>query len=475
MIRVYNTMSGQLEEFKTVEEGKVKMYVCGPTVYNYIHIGNARPIIFFDTVRRYLEYRGYDVKYVSNFTDVDDKIINKANEEGVTIDEIVKRYIAAFLEDTAKLNLKEEGMIRPKATENIGEMIKMIKELESKGYAYAIDGDVYFEVEKYEDYAALSHHNIEDLKSGARIDIDTRKKSPVDFALWKSAKEGEPFWNSPWGKGRPGWHIECSAMSKKYLGDTFDIHGGGQDLIFPHHENEIAQSKCSHGGEYGRYWMHNGYLNIRGEKMSKSSGNFFTLRDILKDYDGNMIRFFMLSSHYRKPIDFSDEELEMAKTAIERIENTILRAEEVLKETPTGITENLQEISEFLETSKKKFEDGMDDDFNTAIAIGTVFEMVKEINRFIDLTQKSKEGLQVLRNSVEFIKQIVIDVLGIKLNLEMKVEGLSNELVELILDLRMNAKKDRNFALADDIRNRLSNLGIEIKDGKDKTAWTLKR
>ena len=475
MIRVYNTMSGQLEEFKTVEEGKVKMYVCGPTVYNYIHIGNARPIIFFDTVRRYLEYRGYDVKYVSNFTDVDDKIINKANEEGVTIDEIVKRYIAAFLEDTAKLNLKEEGMIRPKATENIGEMIKMIKELESKGYAYAVDGDVYFEVEKYEDYAALSHHNIEDLKSGARIDIDTRKKSPVDFALWKSAKEGEPFWNSPWGKGRPGWHIECSAMSKKYLGDSFDIHGGGQDLIFPHHENEIAQSKCSHGGEYGRYWMHNGYLNIRGEKMSKSKGNFFTLRDILKDYDGNMIRFFMLSSHYRKPIDFSDEELEMAKTAIERIENTILRAEEVLKSNPTDSTENLQEISEFLETSKKKFEDGMDDDFNTAIAIGTVFEMVKEINRFIDLTQKSKEGLQVLRNSVEFIKQIVIDVLGIKLNLEMKVEGLSNELVELILDLRMNAKKDRNFALADDIRNRLSNLGIEIKDGKDKTAWTLKR
>lgn len=475
MIRVYNTMSGQLEEFKTVEEGKVKMYVCGPTVYNYIHIGNARPIIFFDTVRRYLEYRGYDVKYVSNFTDVDDKIINKANEEGVTIDEIVKRYIAAFLEDTGKLNLKEEGMIRPKATENIGEMIKMIKDLESKGYAYAVDGDVYFEVEKYEDYAALSHHNIEDLKAGARIDIDARKKSPVDFALWKSAKEGEPFWNSPWGKGRPGWHIECSVMSKKYLGDTFDIHGGGQDLIFPHHENEIAQSKCSHGGEYGRYWMHNGYLNIRGEKMSKSKNNFFTLRDILKDYEGNIIRFFMLSSHYRKPIDFSDEELEMAKTAIERIENTILRAEEVLKETPTDITENLQEISEFLEISKKKFEDGMDDDFNTAIAIGTVFEMVKEINRFIDLTQKSKEGLQVLRNSVEFIKQIVIDVLGIKLNLDMKVEGLSNELVELILDLRMNAKKDRNFALADDIRNRLTDLGIEIKDGKDKTAWTLKR
>lgn len=475
MIKVYNTLSGKLEEFKTVEEGKVKMYVCGPTVYNYIHIGNARPIIFFDTVRRYLEYRGYEVKYVSNFTDVDDKIIAKANEEGVTIEEIVKRYITAFMEDTGKLNLKEEGMIRPKATENIGEMIKMIKELENKGYAYAVDGDVYFAVEKYEDYPVLSKQNIEDMKSGARVDIDNRKQSPLDFALWKSAKEGEPFWNSPWGKGRPGWHIECSAMSKKILGDSFDIHGGGQDLIFPHHENEIAQSKCAHGGEYARYWMHNGYLNIRGEKMSKSKGNFFTLRDILKNYEGKIIRYFMLSSHYRKPIDFSDEELNMAKTAIERIENTILRAEELLKESPSDVTEDIKEFQESLKASEEKFVEGMDEDFNTAVAMASVFEIIKEVNKYIDSSQKSKDGLQVLRNSVEFIKQIVIDVLGIELNLEMKVEGLSNELIELILDIRLNAKKEKNFSLADEIRNKLAQMGIEIKDGKDKTSWTLKK
>lgn len=498
MIKLYNTMSGKLEELKTIEEGKVKMYVCGPTVYNYIHIGNARPIIFFDTVRRYLEYRGYGVTYVSNFTDVDDKIIKKANEEGVTIDEIVKKYISAFLEDTAKLNLKEEGMIRPKATENIGEMIKMIKDLEKKGYAYAVEGDVYFEVEKYENYAALSHHNIEDLKSGARIDIDTRKKSPLDFALWKSAKEGEPFWNSPWGKGRPGWHIECSAMSKKYLGDSFDIHGGGQDLIFPHHENEIAQSKCSHGGEYGRYWMHNGYLNIRGEKMSKSLGNFTLLRDILKEYEGKIIRFFMLSSHYRKPIDFSDEELNMEKTAIERIENTILRAEDLLKSGVSEIEEDLNEFEKVFENSKTKFHEGMDDDFNSAIAIGGIFELVKEINKYIDVTGKSKKGLQVLRNAVEFIKQVMIDVLGIELTLIENIEYLkmnlldvlkeiscekhmllessgAKEILDEILAERLNVKLNKNYALADEIRKKLLDLDIEIKDGKDKTSWTLKK
>ena len=494
MVKLYNTMSGKLEEFKTVEEGKVKMYVCGPTVYNYIHIGNARPIIFFDTVRRYLEYKGYHVTYVSNFTDVDDKIIKKANEEGVTIDEIVKKYISAFQEDTAKLNLKEEGMIRPKATENIGEMIKIIKDLEKKGFAYAVDGDVYFEVEKYSDYAALSHHNVEDLKSGARIDIDERKKSPLDFALWKSAKEGEPFWNSPWGKGRPGWHIECSAMSKKYLGDSFDIHGGGQDLIFPHHENEIAQSKCSHGGEYGRYWMHNGYLNIRGEKMSKSLGNFTLLRDILKEYEGKIIRFFMLSSHYRKPIDFSDEELTMAKTAIERIENTLMRAEEVLKRVGLDLSENLDEFVRVLEQSKLKFQEGMDDDFNSAIGVGAVFELVKEINKFIDTTQNSKKGLQVLGNAVEFIKLVIIDILGVELTLKESIMHLETELrefctelkgdsssadaetlLEELLDFRLKVKGEKNYQQADEIRTKLLNLGIEIKDGKDKTSWTLKK
>ena len=489
MVKVYNTMSGKLEEFKTVEEGKVKMYVCGPTVYNYIHIGNARPIIFFDTVRRYLEYRGYEVTYVSNFTDVDDKIIKKANEEGISFEEVAKKYIEAFEVDTQKLNIKE-GIKRPKATEYIGEMIKIIKELEKKGYAYAVDGDVYFEVEKYEDYAALSHHNVEDLKSGARIDIDERKKSPLDFALWKSAKEGEPFWNSPWGKGRPGWHIECSAMSKKILGDSFDIHGGGQDLIFPHHENEIAQSKCAHGGEYARYWMHNGYLNIRGEKMSKSLGNFTLLRDILNEYEGRIVRFFMLSSHYRKPIDFSDEELSMAKTAIERIENTLMRAEEFLKAQNSDTCEDTSEFEKVFENSKNKFHEGMDDDFNTAIALGGIFELVKEINRFIDLGKKSEKSIELFGQAVDFIKQVIVEVLGVELvlkenighlTLELKellgeeTEGDAESILEKILEKRLDAKASKNYALSDEIRNKLIALGIEIKDGKDKTSWTLKK
>ncbi|MGL5664138.1 MAG: cysteine--tRNA ligase, partial [Cetobacterium sp.] len=293
MIKIYNTLKGELEIFKPLKEGEVSMYVCGPTVYNYIHIGNARPAIFFDTVRRYFEFRGYKVKYVQNFTDVDDKMIRKANEEGVTLQDIAKKYIDAYFEDTAKVNLKEEGMIRPKATEHIGEMIKIIKTLIEKGYAYESQGDVYFDVNSYkQEYGELSGQSIDDLKSGARIDVSEIKKDPLDFALWKKAKEGEPFWNSPWGKGRPGWHIECSAMSNKYLGPTFDIHGGGQDLIFPHHENEIAQSKCGTGGEFARYWIHNGYINVKGEKMSKSLGNFFLLREVLEQFEGRVVRFF---------------------------------------------------------------------------------------------------------------------------------------------------------------------------------------
>ena len=306
MIKIYNTLSGKVDEFKPVKEGEVSMYVCGPTVYNYIHIGNARPAIFFDTVRRYFEYRGYKVKYVQNFTDVDDKMIRKANEEGVSLKDIAEKYIKAYFEDTSKVNLKESGMIRPKATEHIGDMIEIIQNLIEKGYAYEAEGDVYFNVEKYKDgYGALSKQNVDDLKSGARIEVADIKKSPVDFALWKAAKEGEPSWESPWGKGRPGWHIECSAMSHKYLGDTFDIHGGGQDLIFPHHENEIAQSKCSCGGEFARYWMHNGYININGEKMSKS-GTFMLLRQVLDQFEGRVIRLFILGAHYRKPMDSSN-------------------------------------------------------------------------------------------------------------------------------------------------------------------------
>jgi cysteinyl-tRNA synthetase len=476
MIKIYNTLSGELEEFKPIKENEVSMYVCGPTVYNYIHIGNARPVIFFDTVRRYFEYKGYKVKYVSNFTDVDDKMITKANEEGISLKEVADKYIAAFMEDTSKVGLKEEGMIRPKATENIGEMIKIVKELETKGFAYESNGDVYFNVAKYDEYAALSHQKIEDLVSGARIEVNENKESPLDFTLWKKSKEGEPSWGSPWGQGRPGWHLECSAMSRKYLGDDFDIHGGGQDLIFPHHENEIAQSKCAHGGTYARYWMHNGYINIKGEKMSKSLGNFTLLRDILNVYEGKVIRFFMLSSHYRKPIDFSDEELNMAKSAIERIENTLVRTIELERDFNEDINEDVVLFEQKLEDVEAKFQFAMDEDFNTARAIGVIFEFVKELNKFMDNGFKSKKAGMLLRLSREFIKNVVEEVLGVKLNLEVRLdEGLTGDLMNLILDIRLEAKKDKNYALADKIRDRLGELGVEIKDGRDKSTWTLKK
>ena len=496
MIKIHNTLTKQLEVFKPIEEGKVKMYVCGPTVYNYIHIGNARPAIFFDTVRRYFEYRGYEVTYVQNFTDVDDKMIEKAKVKGVTVKEIADKYISAYLEDTQKINLKEEGMIRPKATDHIKEMIKSIKILESKGYAYESKGDVYFEVERYkEDYGQLSGQKIEDLKAGARVEITDIKRSPVDFALWKSAKEGELSWESPWGKGRPGWHIECSAMSKKYLGVSFDIHGGGQDLIFPHHENEIAQSKCSYGGDYARYWIHNGYINIKGEKMSKSKGNFFLLREILEDYEGKVVRFFMLSSHYRKPIDFSKTELNMAKSAIIRIENSMM---DMLEKIDINLDENNQNngeaIAVILGNIEKRFVEAMDDDFNTAQGIGVLFELIKETNKFMD-EKLSEEGNKVLKNIFEFLRVILIDVLGIEVTVEKKVKDMTKELdelmeklgikkdkvvftkteelIEFLLKKRTVAKKDRNFILSDEIRDELAKIGIKIKDGREKTTWTI--
>lgn len=471
MIKIYNTLTRQLEEFKPVKEKEVSMYVCGPTVYNYIHIGNARPAIFFDTVRRYFEYRGYKVNYVQNFTDVDDKIIKKANEDGITSKEVAEKYIKAYFEDTAKVNLKEEGMTRPKATEHIGDMIKIIKSLVDKGYAYEAQGDVYFEVEKYRDgYLALSHQNIEDLKSGARIEVNDIKRSPLDFALWKKAKEGEPSWDSPWGKGRPGWHIECSAMSHKYLGDTFDIHGGGQDLIFPHHENEIAQSKCGCGGDYARYWMHNGYININGEKMSKSLGNFFLLRDVLEHYEGRVVRLFVLSAHYRKPIDFSDAELTQGKASLERIENALVRSKEV--EAKDGGLD-CTDLAKKLEETKVKFVEGMDEDFNTALGLGAIFELVKELNKALDNEKISANGQKVLNETFEYIKTVMEDVFGVKLKLESAVGNLTAELVDFILELRRDARADKNWALSDKIRDRLAEMGIKIKDGKDKTTWTM--
>ncbi|WP_300331525.1 cysteine--tRNA ligase [Fusobacterium sp.] len=474
MIKIYNTMTRKVEEFIPIKENEVSMYVCGPTVYNYIHVGNARPAIVFDTVRRYFEYRGYKVKYVQNFTDVDDKIIKRANEEGVTSKEIARKYIEAYFEDTKKVNLKEEGMIRPRATEYIEEMQEIIKSLIAKGYAYEADGDVYFEVEKNKDgYGCLSHQDIGNLKAGARIEINDIKKSPLDFALWKNAKPGEPSWDSPWGKGRPGWHIECSAMSSKLLGDVFDIHGGGQDLIFPHHENEIAQSRCSSNQEYARYWMHNGYININGEKMSKSLGNFFLLRDVLEHFEGRVIRFFVLGAHYRKPIDFSNNELEQAKSGLERIDNAVERLREKIKSGAVADGDDLEGLKEILKETEERFVQAMDEDFNTAQGIGVIFELIKEINKFTEIEKVSEEGIKALEMAEKYIENIMENVFGVLLKSQENIGNLTSDLVEFLLELRRKARADKNWALSDEIRDRLGEMGIKIKDGKDKTTWSL--
>ena len=471
MIKIYNTLTGHLDEFKPIKEKEVSMYVCGPTVYNYIHIGNTRPAVFFDTVRRYLEYRGYKVNYVQNFTDVDDKMINKANAENVTVKEIADRYIKAYFEDTANINLKEEGMTRPKATDNIDGMIDIIEALIEKEYAYESNGDVYFEVKKYKDgYGELSKQNIEDLESGARINVNEIKKDALDFALWKSSKPNEPSWDSPWGKGRPGWHIECSAMSRKYLGESFDIHGGGLDLIFPHHENEMAQSKCGCGGTFARYWMHNGYININGEKMSKS-GSFVLLRDILKSFEGRVIRLFILGSHYRKPMEFSDYELNQAKSSLERIENTLKRIKDIDSEARGE--NNCEELLITKNEIEQKFIEAMDDDFNTAQALGYVFELIKAVNKALDDGEVSKKGLEILNEVFDYLNIVIQEVLGVKLKLEAEVNNISAELIEFILELRKNARDEKNWALSDKIRDRLLDMGIKIKDGKDKTTWSM--
>ena len=474
MIKIYNTMTRKVEEFVPLKEKEVSMYVCGPTVYNYIHIGNARPAIVFDTVRRYFEYRGYKVKYVQNFTDVDDKIIKRANEEGVTSKEIARKYIEAYFEDTKKVNLKEEGMIRPRATEYIDEMQEIIKKLISEGYAYEVNGDVYFEVEKdKDDYGCLSHQDIGNLKAGARIEVNDIKKSPLDFALWKSAKPGEPSWDSPWGKGRPGWHIECSAMSSKLLGDVFDIHGGGQDLIFPHHENEIAQSRCSSHQEYARYWMHNGYINVNGEKMSKSLGNFFLLREVLEHFEGRVIRFFVLGAHYRKPIDFSNNELEQAKSGLERIDNAVERLREKIKSGAVAGGDDLAGLKDLLKETEERFIQAMDDDFNTAQGIGVIFELIKEINKYTEVEKISEEGLKALQMAYDYIENIMENVFGVTLKSQENIGNLTADLVEFLLEIRRKARAEKNWALSDEIRDRLGEMGIKIKDGKDKTIWSL--
>ncbi len=466
MIRIYNTETKKKEEFIPIEEGKVRMYVCGPTVYNFIHIGNARPMIVFDTVRRYFEHKGYDVNFVSNFTDVDDKIIKKAIEEGVSAEEISQRYIAECKKDMAGMNIKP-ATTHPLATQEIDGMIDMISTLVEKGYAYPVNGTVYFRTRKFESYGKLSHKNLDDLRAGNRtllVSGEDEKEDPLDFVLWKPKKEGEPFWVSPWGEGRPGWHIECSVMSKKYLGEQIDIHGGGEDLVFPHHENEIAQSEACCGKLFTRYWMHNAFLNIDNKKMSKSLGNFFTVREISEKYDLQILRFFMLQAHYRSPLNFSAELMEASKNSLERIMTAASNLKHLIgnseeKDLTAEETAALEEAKAFAE----KFEAAMDDDFNTADAIAAVFELVKFINTHTT-AENSKVYLETLKNELTEL----CDILGVIVE---KEEGLLDEEIENLIAERQAARKSKNFARADEIRNELLEKGIILEDTREGVKW----
>ena len=465
-MKLFNTMTRKKEEFVPLEEGKVRMYVCGPTVYNLIHIGNARPMIVFDTVRRYMEYKGYEVNFVSNFTDVDDKIIKKAIEEGVSAEEVSRRYIEECKKDMAAMNVKP-ATTHPLATQEIDGMIEMIQTLIDKGYAYAVsDGTVYFRVKKFKEYGKLSHKNLDDLQSGFRslkVSGEEQKEDPLDFVLWKPKKEGEPYWKSPWCDGRPGWHIECSVMSKKYLGEEIDIHAGGEDLIFPHHENEIAQSECCNGKIFARYWMHNGFLNIDNRKMSKSLGNFRTVREIAKQYDLQVLRFFMLSAHYRSPLNFSADLMESSKNALERIVDAAGRLRDRKEADKSPMTENEQSLLAEAESFRKKFEEAMDDDFNTADALAAVFEFVKFAN-----TNVTEESTGAFAGAVLDIMVTLCDVLG---RVVLKKEEVLDKDVEELIQERQAARKAKDFAKADEIRSRLLEMGIELKDTREGVKW----
>ncbi len=465
-MKVYNTLSRKKEDFQPLEEGKVKMYVCGPTVYNFIHIGNARPMIVFDTVRRYMEYKGYEVNYVSNFTDVDDKIIKKAVEEGVSAQEISSRYIEECKKDMADMNVKP-ATLHPLATQEIDGMLEMISTLIDKGFAYpAKDGTVYFRTRKFEEYGKLSHKNLDDLQAGHREIKVTgeEKEDALDFVLWKPKKEGEPYWESPWCQGRPGWHIECSVMAKKYLGEEIDIHAGGEDLIFPHHENEIAQSEACNGKIFSKYWLHNGFLNIDNKKMSKSLGNFFTVREISEKYDLQVLRFFMLSAHYRSPLNFSAELMEAAKSSLERIVNAAENLKHLKKNAKhEGMAAEEEEIWNGSGAFVEKFEKAMDDDFNTADAIASIFELVKYSNTRVN-EEASVELLERLYNRLGQL----CDILGIILE---KNEEILDEEIENLIEERQAARKERNFARADEIRGILLNKGIVLEDTREGVKW----
>ena len=456
-MKIYNTMTNRKEEFIPLEEGKIKMYVCGPTVYNYFHIGNARPFVFFDVVRRYFEYKGFKVTFVQNITDIDDKLIDQSIKENVKVADIAKKYIKAFYEDIDALEIRRVN-IQPKATEYIPNMIELIKKLEEKGFAYESGGDVYYAVDKFKDYGKLSGRKLDELKAGARIEENSQKKNPFDFTLWKTAKPGEPKWQSPWGEGRPGWHTECVVMSQSLLGETFDIHGGGIDLVFPHHENEIAQAEALTGKQFVRYWMHNGYLNIEGQKMSKSLNNFFTARDILKKYSAETIRFFFLSKHYRSPIDFNEEIIIESQKAVKNFYSALSEIDYLSFKDETYSAEDFEKY-------QNNFINAMNDDFNTAKALSVLFDLVKVIkNEINDMEDRQKAALLL----VELGK-----VLGFfnKIEKKLATDDMSEQLIELMIGYRNTFKKNKQWAMADKIRDDLKSVGITLKDTKDGTRW----
>ncbi len=481
MVQLYNTVTRKKEEFVPRDQGKVSIYVCGPTTYNYIHLGNARPLVVFDTIRRYFAYRGYKVKYIQNFTDIDDKIINRAKEEGEDPINLARKYIEEFFVDSDALNVMRAD-VHPKVSEHLPEIIGMIERLISRGHAYQVDGDVYFDISSYHDYGKLSGRTLDEMHAGARVDVDQRKHHPMDFALWKSAKEGEPAWESPWGSGRPGWHIECSAMSLKYLGNNFDIHGGGHDLIFPHHENEIAQTEAATGQPFVRYWMHNGFITVNQEKMSKSLDNFFLVREILAKFPPETVRFFLLSTHYRSPLDFDDEKLEAAGKGLERIKNCL----RLINESEKNINPDAGDLGEqaflaLLDLRRKEFETAMDDDFNTALAIGGLFELVGDINSYLhkavpDLIVSGKAlagAIQLIKDINSVLGLFPLDEAGDILLKKNSPGGgkLSDSLIGLIVKIRQDARSRKDWATSDNIRDGLKELGITLEDTPQGPRW----
>ncbi len=475
VIKLFNTLTRRKEEFVPREPGKAAIYACGPTTYNFFHLGNARMLVVFDMVRRYLIYKGYEVTYVQNFTDVDDKIINRAQEEGAEPMALAQKYIHEYFHDAKALNILPAD-VHPKATEHITEMIGIIQKLEDRGLAYNVDGDVYFAVNKFPEYGKLSGRSLDDMQAGARIDVNESKHHPMDFALWKKAKAGEPFWDSPWGQGRPGWHIECSAMALKYLGPGFDIHGGGGDLVFPHHENEIAQSEgCLDGEPFAKYWMHNAFITVNQEKMSKSLGNFFLVRDVTEKFQGDVIRFYLLGTHYRSPLDFDDEKLVMASKGLERLKNSVRLAKETLaKVLPEEEPQFEDELVKACQDARKAFEEAMDDDFNSAQAYAALFELAKEINTYLS---KDKRQTYALTEAYNTLLQLAA-VLGFSLEVEAEDvkedTGKLSQVMELVLEIRQNARKNKDWGTADLIRDRMKDIGIVIEDTSDGARWYLK-